>query len=278
MGHWNMRYADPTIDMDLDQQGQGHFHPEPSIIYGGIPDFRQPNFSSVLQTPGNRSNFDVHHLPQHHCAASYGVTQNSGVQHQYPATNIELAGSTTSNQYNMCMTPSAGTRVFPVPLNHGPFGHFPLSGNNGMVDVSADSYGISNQFMDGSGGSFKRKNAEGLSTNFPHCNAPAGTSFPGVPIIARPIESEVTSMDVDIPCMMDVGSHRSVTNRSAAIVNSPFPCNSNHMIQGLYSAQPFQISGTPWMDQQQFNGASGDIGTSSSNQRHALAPPYPHGN
>lgn len=141
--------------------------------------------------------------------------------------------------------------------------------------------------MDAAGGSFKRKNADGLSINFQYNYASASSSSSAGPMGARPVESNVTQMDSvpfavpdgrgnDMPALIDVGAHRSVRNRSGAIgVNSLLPHNTNHFNQGHYPAQSFQPAGNPWMDQQ-LNSNNGDISTLSWNQPHAL--PYLHGN
>lgn len=83
-----MRYTGPIIDMEVDQQDRGLFHPEPCVFYGSMPNFPQPNVQPLLPLPGNSTNFDLHHLPEHGGAASYGMAQYNVVQHQYPAGNI----------------------------------------------------------------------------------------------------------------------------------------------------------------------------------------------
>lgn len=261
------------IDMEMDQPSQGHFSP-----YGSMSNFPQPN--AVLAAPGNRNHFDVHHLPEH--IGFYGMPPYNVVQHQYPAGNIDLA-SAASNHYNMYMAPSSSARGFPVPLNRGPYDHFLSSSNHG-IDFSADSNGRNAQFIDGLGGSFKRKNAEVFPRNFQHY-ASAGESSSAAPVIARPVESDVGPREAsfavsdsrgnDMLSVMETGSHRSMRNRPGAVsVESPVPHNPSHLVRGQYLGPAFQTAAAPWMDQQ-FNGNAGDAGTLTWNQTHVL--PYLHG-
>lgn len=274
MGHRNIPYSGPVTDIEMDQHGQAHFSP-----YGSIANFPQPN--AILAAPGNRNNFDVHHLPEHH--GSYGMPLYNSVQHQYPARDIDFVASAASNHYSMYMAPSSSARGFPVPLNSGPFDQFLSSSHHG-IDFSADNYARNAQFMDGLGGSFKRKNAEVLPRNFQYYSS-AGASSSVAPIIARPVESDFGPREVsftvpdsrgnDLSSVMDVGSHRSMRNRPSSVgVDSLVPHNPNHLIRAQYPGQAFQTAATPWMDQQ-FNGNAGDAGTLTWNQTHTL--PYLHG-
>ncbi|KAK1396992.1 putative E3 ubiquitin-protein ligase ZFP1 [Heracleum sosnowskyi] len=269
MGHQNIQYSGPMIDMEMDQPGQGHFSP-----YGSISNFPQPNV--ILAAPGTRNNFDVHHRPDH--IGSYRMPQYNVVQHQYPSGSIDLSASAASNHYNMYMAPSSSARGFPLPLNTGAYDQF-LSSSNRGIDFSADSYGRNAQFIDELGGSFKRKNAEVFPRNFQHY-ASAGSSSSAAPVIARPVESDVgpreasfavtDSGGIDMSSVMDTGSHRSMRNRPGVVsVESLVPHNPSHLIRGQYPGQAFQTASAPWMDQQ-FNG---DL---TWNQTHVL--PYLHGN
>lgn len=271
MGQRNMLYTGPMIDMEMDQHA--HLHAEPCVPYGGITNFPQPNGHTMLSPPGNISTFDSHHLPENHGAVPYGLTQYNGVENHHPGSNIAL-------------TPSS-TRIFPVPLNHGPHDQLPFSGNHGGFEVSADTYGRNSHFMDGVGGSFKRKNAEGISGNFQYFYPSAGSSSSvAVPMSARPLESDITMMDSasfaigeyrgnDIQSVMEAGPHRSVRNRSGAItVDSVLGHNGNHLMHGNYVGQPLPPVGTPWLDQQ-FCSNGGDAGTFSWNQAPGL--PYLQG-
>ncbi|XP_034700244.1 probable E3 ubiquitin-protein ligase ZFP1 [Vitis riparia] len=61
--------------------------------------------------------------------------------------------------------------------------------------------------------------------------------------------------------IMEVGSHRSVRNRSGAVgLDSVLEHNHNHMVQGIHIGHPFQPSGNPWVDQRSGNNGS-DGGT-----------------
>ncbi|KAK1405110.1 E3 ubiquitin-protein ligase mbr1 [Heracleum sosnowskyi] len=275
MGHRNIHYSGPMIDMEMDQQGQGQVNPYRSIL-----NFPQPN--AVLPAPGNGNNFDIHHLPEHH--GSYGMTQYNVVQHQFPAGNINLAAPAASNNYNMYMAPSSSARGFPVRLNSGPHDQYLSSANHGM-EFPTDVNGGNAHYIEGLGGSFKRKNAEFLPRNFQYY-ASAGASSSAAPVNARPVESDVGIMDAtfavtdgrghDMSSVMDIGSHRSMRERSGAIgVSSLAPHNPNHLIRGHYPGQVFQAAATPWIDQQS-NSNAGDAGALTWNQPHAL--PYIHGN
>ncbi|KAL8147769.1 putative E3 ubiquitin-protein ligase ZFP1 [Apium graveolens] len=269
MGHRNIQYSGPVIDMKMDQPSQGHF-----IQYGSMSNFPQPN--AVVAAPGNRYSFDVQHLPE--LVGSYGMPQ-CNVVHQYPAGNIDLAASEASNHYNMYMAPSSSARGFSVPLNCGPYDQFLSSSNHG-IDISADRYGRDAQFIDRLGGSFKRKNE-----NFQHYTS-AGASSSAAPVFARPVESDVGPREAsfavpdsrgnDMSSVMDTGSHRSMRNRQGAVsTESLVPHNPSHLIRGQYPCPAFQTAAAPWMDQQ-FNGNAGDAGTLTWNQTHVL--PYLHGN
>uniref|UniRef100_A0A5B7AFC5 RING-type E3 ubiquitin transferase n=1 Tax=Davidia involucrata TaxID=16924 RepID=A0A5B7AFC5_DAVIN len=282
MGQRNMLCTSQMIDLELDQQGQGHFHPEPCVLFGSVTNFQPPNIHSILRAPGNTTNFNVHHIPEHHDSTLfYGMTQYNGVQHHHPAASLDLTVGTAFNYCNPYMAPSSGTRVFPVPLNHGPH-DLPSSSNHGIIGVCTDDYGRNNHFMDGVGGSFKRKNAEGIPGNFQYCNASAGSSSSVAPLHTRPLESGVTLMDAasfarpeyngnDISSIMEIASRNrpGVTGLDSVLAHNP-----NHLIQGNYVGQPFQMASTPWLDQQ-FSSNGGDGGSFSWNQAPALT--YLHG-
>ena len=75
--------------------------------------------------------------------------------------------------------------------------------------------------------------------------------------------------------IMEVGSHRSVRNRSGAVgLDSILAHNHNHVAQGNHIGHPFQPSGNPWVDQRSGNNGS-DGGTLAWN--HGPALPYLHG-
>ncbi|KAK3030261.1 hypothetical protein RJ639_039844 [Escallonia herrerae] len=286
MGQRNMLYTTPMIDVEMDQQGRGNLHPEPSVLYGNMTSYPQPNVHALVPAPGNRNNIDVQNLPEHQGAFSYGMTHYNGIQHHHPAGNLDLPVATASSHYNMFMTPSPGARVFPVLSNHGPHEQLPFPSNHGTLELSADSYRRNSHLVDGVGGIFKRKDAEGgIPGTFHHFYAPGGSSS-SAPMRARPFESDATMMDAssfgppdyrgnDILSTMEFGPHRIARNRSGAIgVDSSLAQNSNHLIQANYRGQPFHTTATPWLDQQ-FNSNGGDNGTLPWNQAPAL--PYMHG-
>ncbi|KAA8523949.1 hypothetical protein F0562_010372 [Nyssa sinensis] len=136
--------------------------------------------------------------------------------------------------------------------------------------------------VDGVGGMFKRKNAEGIPGNFQYCNASAGSSSSVTHLHTRPLESGVALMDAssfahgnNISSIMEIASHRSERNRSGVTGLDPVLAhNPNHLIQGNYLGQPFQMASTTWLDQQ-FSSNSGDGGSFSWNQAPALT--YLHG-
>ncbi|KAA8526794.1 hypothetical protein F0562_008977 [Nyssa sinensis] len=287
MGQRNMMCTSQMIDLEMDQQGLGHLHPEPCVPFGSITNFPPPTIHAILSAPGNTTNFNVHHIPERHDSALfYGMTQYNGVQHHHPAASLDLAVATASNYCNPYVAHPSGTRVFPVPLNHRSHEQFPSSSNHGIIGVCTDDYGRNNHLMHGVRGSFKRKTAEGIPGNSQYCNAAAGSSSSVVPLDARPVESGVTLMDAvsfalpeyrgnDISSLMEIASHRSARNRSSATGLDSVPTHyPNHLIQGNYLCQAFHMASTPWLDQQfNSNGADGDSLT--WNQAPALS--YLHG-
>ncbi|KAL3508721.1 hypothetical protein ACH5RR_028122 [Cinchona calisaya] len=271
MGQRNMHMT----DLESDQQGQGYIHPEPCVFYGAMTNYPQPNVHTVVPAPGNASNFNLHHLPEHHEGAIfYGMTQYN----QYPAANLNLAVASSSNPYNPYMAPPSAPRDFPIPVNHGTYEQLSFSSTFGVAGVPADSYGRTIPHTDGVRGSFKRKTDEGLPWNFQYCDALAGSSSV-VPISSRPLESDVTLTDAvpfappeyggnETSAISESGSHRSVRNSSAAIgQDSVLAHNSNHLVQGSYVGQPYQLPGSPWLGL--------DINNVTWNQASTL--PYLHG-
>lgn len=257
-----MIYTSPMTHMEMDQQGQVHLHPEPCVIYGSTKKFPQHNINTILPP-------HPHHPPEHH---SYGMNPYNGVQHHY----LILAGNvaTSSNHYNMHMTPSSGTRVFPGPLSqgpHGPHDQLPFASSYGINETSADSYRRDSRFVDGVGGIFKRENAEGIPGNFQYCPTSSVASMSG-----RPLESDAILMDGASSSAMDVGSHRRGRNISGGVgVDSVLPHNTNRMVHGNHVGQPFQTAGTPWLNQH-FTSNGGDMSPLSWN--HPPFVPYLHGN
>ncbi|KAJ9182951.1 hypothetical protein P3X46_006881 [Hevea brasiliensis] len=283
MGQRNM-LCTSQIDLEMDQQGQGYLHPEPCILLGGITNFPQPDIQTVATASGNTTNIDSRHLPEHYDnAIFYGMPQYPGVQHhpQHHVPNLDLGVATASNFYVPYMTPSSS-----IPLSHGSCDHLPSSTNYGVIGVSADEYGTNSHFMDNARGSYKRKNAEGNPGNFQYFNASASSSSSATSLNTRHPDG-VALMDAasftppqyggnSTSSVREVGSHRSVRNRLGATGLDPVLAhNQNHFIQGNYMSQPFQPSGSLWLDQQLSN-TSSDAGTSAWTQNPAIT--YMHGN
>ncbi|KAL3503160.1 hypothetical protein ACH5RR_037609 [Cinchona calisaya] len=271
MGQRNMH----MIDLESDQRGQEYIHPEPCIFYGAMTNYPQPSIHTIVPAPRNASSFNLHHLPEHHEGALfYGMGQYT----QYPATNLDLVAS-SSNPFNPYMAPPSAPRDFPVPVNHGTHDQLSFSSTHMMVGVPTDSYGRTDPYVDGVRSLFKRKTAEGLRWNFQYCNSLAGSSSSVAPMSARSLESDVTLTDAvpfvppeyggnETSAIIEAGSNRSVRNRSGVIgPDSVLVHNSNHLIQGNYVGQPYQLPANPWLGL--------DINSVTWNQASTL--PYLHG-
>ncbi|CAI9787726.1 unnamed protein product [Fraxinus pennsylvanica] len=232
-----------------------------------------PNIHSIVPAPGNPSNFNYQHIPDHHDGALfYGVTQYNAVHQQPPASNLDLTVAAPSGHYNPYVPPS-GFRDFPVPVNHGVHDQLSLSSTHRTVGIPTDNYRRIIPYADGVGGSFKRKNAEDFPGNYYYHNALVGLSSFVSPVTSRPTESVPTSFlppeyaGDDPTSMVEGGSHRSLSNRP----ESALARNPNHF-QGNHVAQSVQFLCNPWLNMH-FN--CGDNGT-CWNQ--ALNSPYVHAN
>lgn len=272
MGQRNMH----IIDLESDQRDQDYIHSEPCVFYSAMTNYPQPNVHTVVPPPGNASTFNLHHQPEHHEGAFfYGMPQYN----QYPAANVDLAGGSSSNLYNPYMIPPSAPRDFPLPVNHGTHDQFSFSSTHRVVGVPTDSYGRTNPYVDGVRGSFKRKTAEGLPWNFQYCDSLAGSSSSVAPVSARPLESDVTHTDTmpfvppeyggnETSAIVESGSNGSVRNRSGVVgPDSVLAHNSNHLIQGNFVGQPFQLPSNPWLGL--------DVNSVTWNQ--ASSVPYLHG-
>ncbi|XP_022846157.1 probable E3 ubiquitin-protein ligase ZFP1 isoform X3 [Olea europaea var. sylvestris] len=245
MGHQNTHYSGHSIDLETDQQGQGHLHPKPGLFNGSVAKFPQTSVHTVIPPPGNACNFNIHHMPEHHdVALFYGMMQYNGVQHQdqhpHPSSNLDLVVGAPSRHYNPYMVPPSGIIDFPLPMNYGAHDHLSLSGTQGIVGIPTDSFGRNIPYMDGVRGSFKRKNDEGLPVNYQYHNASAGSSSSVAP--TRPVGSDtiITGAASFLPpecatndstSMIESGPHRSVRNRPAN-VNGGCPEAGNIGFQG----------------------------------------------
>ncbi|XP_034682088.1 probable E3 ubiquitin-protein ligase ZFP1 [Vitis riparia] len=222
----------------------------------------------MFSAPENSSHFDAPHLPQHYDASAMFY----GIRLHHPLPSLDIAVAPPSNIYDPYSTPSSGYRGFPVSMNHGPSGHLPSSSNHGVIGVST----------------YDRKNSQGILGNFQYFNGFASSSSSAPPFNTRHLEFGVPVMDSasfafaqpqyrgnNAPSIMEVGSHRSVRNRSGAVgLDSVLAHNHYHLVQGNYIGHPFQPSGNPWVDQQSGNNGSGG-GTLAWN--HGPALPYSHG-
>ncbi|KAL0301213.1 UNVERIFIED_CONTAM: putative E3 ubiquitin-protein ligase ZFP1 [Sesamum radiatum] len=272
MGHRNTQFTGHMIDMETDQQGHSHLHPEPCIFYRSAANFPQPNIHSVVPAQGNQCNFNFHHMPERHDnGLFYGVPHLNSVQPQHPATNLELAVAAPSGHYNPYLAPPSGIRDFPVQVNHGANDQLSLSSTHRFVGIPTDSYGRSLPYMDTIRGSFKRKNAEGFPGSYVYHNASAGPSSSIAPVTATPAESDITLTDAasflppeyggdNLTPVVESSSHRSVRNRPGMIgPESIVAHNATHLIQGTYVAPPVQLPGNPWLDMH-LGANNGEIG------------------
>lgn len=258
-----------------------------------VANFPHTNMHTMLSAPGNSSNFDVRILSDHYdgSAILYGNGQYNGPHHRHPAPSLDPCVASGTNIYNPYLTPSPGSRGFPVSINHGSSDQFPSSSNHGVIGVSADIR--DNHFiMDGVRGAGKRKNAEGIQGHGQHINGLASSSSSVPPFNTRHLESGVSMIDSasfvqpqyrgnNAPSIMELGhsivelgSHRSVRNRSGAVgLDSVLAHNHNHLVQGNFIVHPLP-SGNPWVDQQSGNNGR-DGGTLAWN--HGPPLPYLHG-
>ncbi|KAJ7981792.1 RING/U-box superfamily protein [Quillaja saponaria] len=242
------------IDLEIDQQSQGHFYPEPCILLGGAASFSQPNIRTAMAGSGHTTNVDSQYVPEHFDnTMMYGMPQYNGVQNQH----VELGVAPAANLYYSGMTPPSGTGMLPVPLNYRASDQLPSSSTYAISGGSSDNFGRSSHYMDDIRGQCKRKNVEGITGAFQYFNASASSSSSMAPPNARHPDG-VAVMDATsfflphyrgtvTPSLMEVGSQSSLWSRSG---ESLMGHDHNHMIQGNYMGQHFQPAATPWMDQQ----------------------------
>lgn len=273
------------IDLESDQQGRDFINPEPCVFYSGMTNFPHPNMHATVHAPGRPSNFDMHHLPDHHESPLFYAM---GQYNQHPPANLDLNVASSSNHYTPYLPPPSAPRDFPVPVNHVTHDQLPFSSSHRMVGIPLDNYGRNNHYMEGVRGSFKRKNAEGFPWNFQYCDTVAGSSSSVAPVNTRVLESEPAVADApplappeyggnETPSLIEGGTHRSVRNRSAvigpdAVLTSH---NANPLIPGSYMSQPFHVPGNPWLGLQ-FSSNGGEVNTVTWNQPSSLVP-YMHG-
>ncbi|KAG8386373.1 hypothetical protein BUALT_Bualt03G0142100 [Buddleja alternifolia] len=250
MGHRNTQFTGHMIDSETDPHGHSHLRPEPCIFYGSVSNYAQPNMHPMVPTPANQCNFNFHPLQEHHeSTLFYGMPQYNTGPPQHPPSNLDLAVASSSGHYNPYLAPQSGLRDFPVQVNHGARDQLSVSATHRIVGIPNIPY------MDGVGGPFKRKNAEGGPASYQYHYASAGPSSSVAPINARPAESDITVMD------------------AASFLPHDYGGNSN-LIQGNYVPPPIsQLHGNPWSDMH-FAANNGDISTFAWTQAPNL--PYAH--
>ncbi|XP_038691202.1 probable E3 ubiquitin-protein ligase ZFP1 [Tripterygium wilfordii] len=271
MGQRNILCTNQMLDLEMDQQNHGYPLPEPGIVLGTITGFPQPDMPRMVPASQNMANPDSHHFTDCYASPMFYQMPHYGVGHHHPAANgVAMA----SNFY----IPSLNNSPV-IPLHHGSSDQLPSASNYGVLGVPMDEYGRNNHFMDNIRASYKRKTAERIPGNFQHINASASSSSSLAPLNTRHPEG-VAAMDAasfvhpqfrgnGIQPIREVGSHRSVRNRSGATGLDPVLAhNHNHYMQGNYVGQPFQPSSSPWLDQRLTNNC-GDLGASRWNQ-----PPF----
>ncbi|KAL3818685.1 hypothetical protein ACJIZ3_004590 [Penstemon smallii] len=87
MGHRNTQFSGHKIEMETDQQGQSHLHPQPCFFYGNVANIPQPNFHSVVPAPVNQGFFNLHHMPEQHDNALFYGPQYNALQPQHPSSH-----------------------------------------------------------------------------------------------------------------------------------------------------------------------------------------------
>ncbi|KAI3892492.1 hypothetical protein MKW92_034165, partial [Papaver armeniacum] len=66
MGQRNMLCTNQMLDIEMDQQGRGHFPSEPCIMLANIAEYPHPNAHQVLSVSGTTSNPDPHRMAGQH--------------------------------------------------------------------------------------------------------------------------------------------------------------------------------------------------------------------
>ncbi|KAM7250738.1 hypothetical protein ACFE04_022621 [Oxalis oulophora] len=243
MGHRNIVCPNQMLDLNVDQRNPSYFHPDPR--------FPLRSASNILQPTLHPTNFDGHHLPDHHDGGLFygrSQTQYERVQHHRPIGNpLPYMPQASSN------------RILPVSLNYGSSDHLTSVNNYGNVGVSDNEYGRHGHFMDGDRGSYKRKNAGNLA-------ASSSSSSNSMPQFVGNASSS---------SLREVGSNE--RNRAGAPgFEHVTTHNYNRMVQGNYMDQAFGPSDGIWFDRQA--GSSCIDGSTTSAWTSVPNLPYPHGN
>lgn len=252
MGHRNIQFTGHMIESEADQQAHHRIHPEPCVFYGSIPSHPQLTNHTIVPAPGSQCNFSLHPMPGHTDGTLlYTVPQYTSLQPHHPPASLDLA---------VAAAPSGHYNPYTVPQPEGYFRNVRY-----MDDLRL----------------FKRKNAEGPSSNHLYQNASAGPSFSTAVVP----EQDLTRMDSasflppeyggnDPASVSESGSRRSARNMAVSFrPESALAHNSGNMIQGNYIAAPAQFPGNPWLNMP-FGATNGDIGTFLWTQPPTL--PYIH--
>ncbi|XP_021719239.1 probable E3 ubiquitin-protein ligase ZFP1 [Chenopodium quinoa] len=252
-----------AFDLANGQQVQNQIHPEPCIFLGSTSNFPRSHINQVLPPSGSMNSFDLHHLPEHVVGRQsfYGMTQYNQLNH--PATN-------QPNFYNGHLEPASGSRVFPVPLNHGFVDQLPSSSNYGGNVVPFNDHGRINYSAESVRELCKGKNSEGIPGNVMHFGASAGpSSSSAAPMTSSHYDSGSASTEASLslpdyrgngsyPMMEAVSGAR---HRSGAVgphMDSAMLHNyNNFIVQGNYGGQSFQPSSCSWLEQQSISNAGG---------------------
>ncbi|GER53827.1 RING/U-box superfamily protein [Striga asiatica] len=218
MGHRNIQFNNHMIEMQADQghPHPSHLHPE-CIVYSNLPNYPHQNIN-------------FHPAPEQHHENPLFYAMGGPYNPAAPQHNLDLnitpPTTTHYNNNNPYLTPPAGIRDFPVPPNHA-YG-------DGIIREQ-----------------FKRKNAEGSSSNQQHQNAQVGPS-----------------------------SSSDVARVEASLFVGPDPVrvhNNANLVQGNYVVPPVQLPGNPWLDMN-FRGNNGDIGAALGWSQPTHNLPYVHAN
>ncbi|XP_051152136.1 probable E3 ubiquitin-protein ligase ZFP1 isoform X2 [Andrographis paniculata] len=235
MGHRNIQFLGHVIDSETDQQGRHHVQTDPCVFYGSVAN--HPQHHSIVPVPAIQCNFNLHPVPGHNDGALvYGIPPYNGMQPQHPPANLDLAVAASSRHYNPYMGPLTG--------------YFQNASH--MEDFRL----------------FKRKLAEGASSNHQYQNASAGPSFSVAPVC----EPDISQMDsasfpppeylgTDPSSATENGSWRGARNRDALIRSEPALSHiASTIIHGNYVSPPVHFPGNPWLNMH-FSATNGDIGT-----------------
>lgn len=237
-----MPYTSQIVDLQMERGVSSYAaHPEPSILMGGA---WQSNMHSATAS-GVRSSINLNHLAEgHDSSALYQMLPYDGVQNH--AARFDMGASMSSIVYYPYVAPLAVPRVSAVPVNYGSPDQVMSFSNSGFIGGSSDEYGRIH-YKDHFGASYKRKNAESMSTSF---TAPVDMRTDGGTIMDPPPHALPGFRENDGPSIMDDGFDRSVRVRSGALgINSIYPHNGSNLMPGSFVARSIQPTGAFSFDQ-----------------------------